>query len=222
MFVAWTVVAVRRPGAAVVRHAEDQLRGRDAAPRRPRRCRGCRSRSAESGATEPTGFDEPSPVVVAHDEDRVGAARRGRRARSGSCRWSRSCRTSAGSRERIVVELGPDRRGRARRTRPRSPDASGSKSRLTPSAPRSRTAAATCLARLARAVELPRKCFWRSSWPEVQPKLWMVRTTRVRFSWAVLMRLVIFELVQPLQPTVVVPSLFRFWRLPAASMPTPK
>ena len=50
----------------------------------------------------------------------------------------------------------------------------------------------------------------------------MVSTTRVRFSWAALMTLVIFELVQPLQPTVVVPSPFRFWRLPAASMPTPK
>jgi hypothetical protein len=33
---------------------------------------------------------------------------------------------------------------------------------------------------------------------------------------------VIFELVQPLQPTVVEPSLLRFWRLPLAAAPTPK
>ena len=55
-----------------------------------------------------------------------------------------------------------------------------------------------------------------------QPKLWTVSTTRVWLAWAAEMMLVIFELVQPLQPTVVVPSLLRFWRLPVASAPTPK
>ena len=41
-------------------------------------------------------------------------------------------------------------------------------------------------------------------------------------AWAALMTLVIFELVQPLQPTVVEPSLFLRWRLPLPAAPTPK
>ena len=55
-----------------------------------------------------------------------------------------------------------------------------------------------------------------------QPKLWIVRTTRVWLRWAAEMMLVRRELVQPLQPTVVEPSAFRFWRLPAPSAPIPK
>ena len=64
--------------------------------------------------------------------------------------------------------------------------------------------------------------FWRVRPARVQPKLWTVSTTRVWLAWAAEMTLVILELVQPLQPTVVVPSALRFWRLPAASAPTPK
>src|SRR6186997_686446 len=98
----------------------------------------------------------------------------------------------------------------------------GSKSRLTPSAPRSRTAAAIWRARLARLPELPRSDFWRFTPADDQAKLWTVRTTRAPLAWAALMTDVIRELVQPLQPTVVEPSLLRFWRLPAPVAPTPK
>ena len=47
-------------------------------------------------------------------------------------------------------------------------------------------------------------------------------TTRVPFVWAELITLVIFELVQPLHPTVVEPSAFFRWRLPLPAAPTPK
>ena len=55
-----------------------------------------------------------------------------------------------------------------------------------------------------------------------QAKLWMVSTTRVLFAWAVWMTLVSFELVQPLQPTEVAPSLSVTSRLPLAAAPIPK
>ena len=61
-----------------------------------------------------------------------------------------------------------------------------------------------------------------ASWLAVQAKLCTVRTTRVRLVWAVLMTLVSLELVQPLQPTVVVPSLFFLTRAPVELAPTPK
>ena len=60
------------------------------------------------------------------------------------------------------------------------------------------------------------------AWPLDQAKLWTVRTTRVRFACAALMTLVSFELVQPLQPTVVEPSALVRSRLPFAAAPTPK
>ena len=55
-----------------------------------------------------------------------------------------------------------------------------------------------------------------------QAKLWTVRTTRVPVACAWLMIDVIAELVQPDHPDVIVPSLLRRCRLPAASVPTPK
>ena len=61
-----------------------------------------------------------------------------------------------------------------------------------------------------------------ASWLEVQAKLCTVSTTRVWFVWAALMTLVSFELVQPLQPTVVVPSVFFLSRPPVEVAPTPK
>src|SRR6478735_4580733 len=102
------------------------------------------------------------------------------------------------------------------------PRASGSKSRFTPSAPRSRSAAAIWRARFARADAEPRRLFWRFRPDVFQPKLWIVRTTRVWLRWAAEMMLVSRELVQPLQPTVVEPLEFRFWRLPDPSAPIPK
>ncbi len=98
----------------------------------------------------------------------------------------------------------------------------GSKSRLTPSAPRSRTAAAIWRARLARFAALPRSERWRVTPADVQAKLWTVSTTRAPLAWALFMTLVIAALVQPPQPTVVEPSLFVFWRSPLAATPTPK
>ena len=98
----------------------------------------------------------------------------------------------------------------------------GSKSRLTPSAPRSRTAAAIWRARLARLAELPSSDRWRATPADVQAKLWTVSTTRAPLAWALFMTRVIAELVQPAQPTVVDPSLFFLWRSPLAATPTPK
>ena len=78
------------------------------------------------------------------------------------------------------------------------------------------------MARLARAVELPSSAFWRVAPLDDQANDWTVRTTRAPLVCAALITLVIFELVQPLQPTVVEPSLLRFCRLPSAAAPTPK
>ena len=102
------------------------------------------------------------------------------------------------------------------------PAAIGSKSRLTPSAPRSWTALAIWRARFRRAVELPSSAPWVLAWLEVQAKTEIVSTTRVPFWWAALMMLVSRELVQPPQPVVTDPSLLRFSRLPARSAPTEK
>ena len=57
---------------------------------------------------------------------------------------------------------------------------------------------------------------------DVQAKLWTVSTTRAPLAWAALMTPVIFELVQPLQPTVVEPSLFVFWRVAVGGRPDPE
>jgi hypothetical protein len=78
------------------------------------------------------------------------------------------------------------------------------------------------VARLARAVGLASSFFWRARPVDVHAKLWTVRTTRAWLACAALMTPVIFELVQPLQPTVVEPSVLRLMRLPLASAPTPK
>ena len=69
---------------------------------------------------------------------------------------------------------------------------------------------------------LPSRAFWRLTPLDDQAKLWTVRTTRAPLLCAAFMTAVIFELVQPLQPTVVEPSLLRFWRSPLAAAPTPK
>src|SRR6478672_10970674 len=98
----------------------------------------------------------------------------------------------------------------------------GSKSRLTPSAPRSRTAAAIWRARLARLAELPSSDRWRETPADVQAKLWTVSTTRAPLAWAAFITLVIFELVQPPQPTVGDPSPLVRWRSPLPAAPTPK
>ena len=56
----------------------------------------------------------------------------------------------------------------------------------------------------------------------LQAKHETVRTTRVWCSWAALMIEVILELVQPAQPVVAVPLLFRLSRLPVLVQPTLK
>ena len=58
------------------------------------------------------------------------------------------------------------------------PLARGSKSRLTPSAPRSRMAAAICLARVSRAEPLPSSARWTFAWAVVQANTLTVSTTR--------------------------------------------
>src|SRR5688500_14541617 len=98
----------------------------------------------------------------------------------------------------------------------------GSKSRLMPSAPRSRTAAAACRARLRRALGLPRNAAWVVRWLDVQAHLVIVSTTRVLVAWAELMTLVIRELAQPPQPVVVAPVEVFLSRLPFLSAPTLK
>ena len=102
------------------------------------------------------------------------------------------------------------------------PVAIGSKSRLTPSAPRARTAAAVCLARLSLAVGLPSSAPWSWAWPVDHAITLIVSTTRVPLAWAALMIEVIFELVQPPQPVVGEPSESSFSRLPFLSAPTLK
>ena len=82
----------------------------------------------------------------------------------------------------------------------------GSKSRFTPSAPRSRTAAAISSASVWRAVALERSAVVALDWLAVQPKRCTVRTTRVPFACAALMTFVSALLVQPAQPVSVVPS----------------
>ena len=100
--------------------------------------------------------------------------------------------------------------------------ARGSKSRLIPSAPRSRTAAAACFAKLSRAAEVPRSAFWTFACELVHAKTLRVSTTRVPRECALLMTEVMDELVQPPQPVVVVPSRFFLRRLPLESAPTEK
>ena len=110
-----------------------------------------------------------------------------------------------------------------RATKPASlPVTSGSKSRLTPSAPRFRTAATIWPARFRRAAGLARRACWTAALLEVHAIASTVRVTRVWLAWAALMIVVIAELVQPAQPVVGVPLLFLVPRLPAASVPTPK
>ncbi len=82
----------------------------------------------------------------------------------------------------------------------------GSKSRLTPSAPRSATALAISSASVLRASELPRSALVAATWLLVQAKRCTVSTTRVRLAWASLMTRVRAVLVQPAQPTSRDPS----------------
>ena len=100
------VVAVRRPRPAVVRHAEDQLRGRDAGPVGPHRLAdvvaGPRQRR-----DRPDLVGRPRPVVVAHDEDRVGAARGGRALDRVVADVARGVERQLVARA-DVVQLGPD------------------------------------------------------------------------------------------------------------------
>ena len=93
---------------------------------------------------------------------------------------------------------------------------------MTPSAPRSRTAAAAWRARFRRAVALPRIAFWTLAWVDVQANTETVRTTRVPRWCAALMTAVIDELVQPPHPVVLVPSASFFLRLPFEFAPTEK
>jgi hypothetical protein len=75
---------------------------------------------------------------------------------------------------------------------------------------------------LDRAVALPSRVDWVVCWPDVQAKQLIVRTTRVPCWWAAVMIEVTFELVQPPQPVVAVPSGSSFMRLPFLSAPTLK
>src|SRR5687768_3630464 len=91
-----------------------------------------------------------------------------------------------------------------------------------PSAPRSRTAAAACLAKRCRDVALRSRLAWVVAPALLQAKHERLSTTRLWFRCASLMIEVIFELVQPAQPIVLDPSGSRFWRFPEAVQPTLK
>ena len=145
--------------------------------RRPR-CRGCRSPIRDSGATLPTGLLLDTAVVVAHDEDRVGAARR-------RGRLDRVVADEAGRVERELVaagdlvQLGADVRTSAVNW-PSEPDDERLEVEVDAVGARGRGRPARSVAPGGRrAVELPSSAFWRVLPLEVQAKLWTVRTTRV-------------------------------------------
>ena len=162
------------------------------------------------------------PAVVAHDEDRVGAAGRGRGLRSGSCRCSAvvsnvSC--APGTRASSCVRIGLDqRRELVRATR---------RDRLEVEVDPVCAAVGHGLGGLRgevcagdRVAEERADCVAASL--VLHANSVRHSTTRTPFWWAVLITLVSLLLVQPAQPVDVVPSLFVLTRLPDRSTPTLK